>query len=136
MIKTKTDFIHKIHLIISILIVVPVAFIYGFQPDLLFDIHLDTLDEQNQFKSIMGLYLGFSTLWILGLIKPSYLKTALITNIIFMMGLGFGRAISLFLDGTPTFAYVFGTAAELFLGVYGVWVWNRIQMNRNKEFIE
>ncbi|WP_246067810.1 DUF4345 family protein [Changchengzhania lutea] len=47
---------------------------------------------------------------------------AIITNIIFMLSLGFGRGLSLVLDGTPTLAYLFGTFAELFLGVYGVWV--------------
>ena len=126
MIKTKADFINKIHLIISVLIVVPVAFIYGFQPDFNFDIHLQTIDEHNQFKAIMGLYLGFSALWIIGIFKATYLKIAIITNIIFMLGLGFGRIVSLFLDGTPTSAYVFGTIAELFLGFYGVWVWRKV----------
>lgn len=118
----KRNFIFKIHLIISILIVVPVAFLYGFKPSSEFDIHLDTIDERNAFKAIMGLYLGFSILWILGLFKKNYLKLALVSNMIFMLGLGFGRLISLVLDGIPTFAYVFGTVGELILGFYGVWV--------------
>lgn len=121
MLKTKQQIITKIHLIISVLIVVPVAFVYGFNPSSKFDIHLNTIDEHNFFKAIMGLYLGFSTLWILGVFKASYLKLALITNIIFMLGLGFGRVLSWIIDGTPTFGYQFGTFAELFLGFYGVW---------------
>ncbi len=122
MITSKRDFISKIHLIISVLIVVPVAFVYGFQPDSQFNIHLNTIDEHNFFKAIMGLYLGFSIIWILGIFKAQWLKPALITNIIFMLGLGFGRLLSLFLDGTPTFGYQFGTFAEFFLGFYGLWV--------------
>ena len=122
MIKTKQDFINKIHLIISVLIVVPVSFVYGFNPDLQFDIHLNTIDEHNFFKAIMGLYLGFSIVWLLGIFKTNYLKTALVSNIIFMLGLGSGRVLSLIVDGTPTFGYIFGTFAELFLGVYGLWV--------------
>ena len=121
MLKTKQQIITKIHLIISVLIVVPVAFVYGFNPSSEFDIHLNTIDEHNFFKAIMGLYLGFSTLWILGVFKASYLKLALITNIIFMLGLGFGRVLSWIIDGTPTFGYQFGTFAELFLGFYGLW---------------
>ena len=39
-----------------------------------------------------------------------------------MLGLGFGRLLSLFIDGTPTFGYKFGAYAELFLGCYGFWV--------------
>ena len=122
MFKTKQDIITKIHLIISVLIVIPVAFVYGFNPSSEFNIHLNTVDEYNQFKAIMGLYLGFSILWLLGIFKTNYLKLALITNMIFMLGLGFGRLLSWFIDGTPTFGYKFGVFAELILGLYGLWV--------------
>ena len=122
MLKSKRDIIIKIHLIISVLIVVPVAFVYGFNPSSEFDIQLQTIDEHNQFKAMMGLYLGFSTLWILGVFKANYLRLALITNIIFMLGLGFGRLLSFFIDGISTFGYQFGTFAELFLGFYGLFV--------------
>lgn len=115
-------FISKIHLIISVCIVIPVAFLYGFNPSFQFDIHPNTIDEHNFFKAVMGLYLGFSALWIVGIFKPNCFKIASITNIIFMLGLGFGRLVSLFIDGLPTFGYVFGTFAELFLGFYGLWV--------------
>jgi hypothetical protein len=122
MVFNKSIIITKIHLVISVLVVIPVAFLYGFNPSLKFDIHLDTVDELNAFKAIMGLYLGFSILWLLGVFKRSYLKLALVSNMIFMLGLGFGRLLSLALDGTPTFAYVFGTVGELVLGFYGFWV--------------
>ena len=128
MIKTRQDFILKIHLIISILIVIPVAFVYGFHPDSQFDIHLNTVDEHNQFKAIMGLYLGFSALWIFGIFKRHYLKIALISNMIFMLGLSLGRASSILMDGTPSFGYVLGTFAELFLGIYCLWVLKTIRI--------
>ena len=135
MIKTKQDFINKIHLIISVLIVVPVSFVYGFNPDLQLDIHINTIDEHNFFKAIMGLYLGFSIIWLFGIFKTNYLKIALVSNMIFMLGLGSGRVLSLIVDGTPTFGYLFGTFAELFLGVYGFWVlkrWIKQQLQKNK----
>jgi hypothetical protein len=91
---------------------------------------LDTIDEHNFYKAVMGLYLGFSTLWIMGVLKPNYLKTALITNIIFMLGLGCGRVLSILIDGIPTFGYVFGTIAELFLGFYGLWVLKYFNKNQ------
>lgn len=109
------------------IIVVPVAFVYGFKPELSFDMFLETIDEHNFYKAVMGLYLGFSTLWVLGVFKSNYLKVAIITNIIFILGLGFGRVISLILDGIPTFGYLFGTVAELCLGCYGVWVLRRFK---------
>jgi hypothetical protein len=122
MLHTKNDFIHKIHLVISIIIVVPVAFVYGFKPELSFDMFLETIDEHNFYKAVMGLYLGFSTLWVLGIFKNKYLEVAIVTNIIFMLGLGFGRVVSIIFDGIPTSGYIFGTVAELFLGFYGLWV--------------
>ena len=130
MFKTKQDIINKIHLLISVSIVVPVSIFYGFNPDSQFDIQLQTIDEHNFFKAIMGLYLGFSILWLLGVFKHQYLKMAIITNIIFMLGLGSGRVLSYFIDGTPTFGYRFGTFAELFLGFYGIWVLT----NKNTNF--
>ncbi|WP_262502731.1 DUF4345 domain-containing protein [Polaribacter tangerinus] len=112
--------------------VVPVSFVYGFNPSLNFNIQLQTTDEHNFFKAIMGLYIGFSIQWTLGIFKNNYLKSALISHIIFMFGLGLGRVLSYFLDGTPTFGYQFGTFAELFLGFYGLWVLK----NKNTNFAE
>lgn len=129
MIKTKAELVCKIHLIISVLIVISTAFFYGFNPSFQLDIQLNTIDEHNFFKAIMGLYLGFSILWIIGIFKSTYLKTALITNVIFMLGLGFGRILSILLEGLPTFRYQFGTLAELFLGFYGVWVLKKESLN-------
>jgi hypothetical protein len=130
--QSKQKIITKIHLVISILIVIPVSLLYGFYPDLQFDIHLNTTDEHNFFKAIMGLYISFSILWILGIFKSQYLKTALITNMIFMLGLGFGRILSFFVDGNPTFGYKFGTFAEFFLGFYGYWVLSQKNITYNK----
>ena len=121
---TSQDIITKIHLIISVLIVVSVSLVYGFNPSSAFDIHLNTVDEHNFFKAIMGMYLGFSIVWIYGVFKVDYLKLATVTNIVFMLGLGFGRLLSWFMDGTPTLGYQFGMFAELFMGFYGLWVLN------------
>ncbi|MGS2725748.1 DUF4345 domain-containing protein [Psychroserpens sp. BH13MA-6] len=130
MLITKNDIITKIHLIISLVIVIPVAFLYGFFPDLQFELFPKTMDEYNFHKAIMGLYLGFSMIWALGIVKPHYLKTAIITNMVFMLGLGLGRLLSLLLDGLPSSGYLFGTVAELFLGIYGLWVLNSRHLNR------
>lgn len=125
MLKTKTDITQKIHLIISISVVVPVSFLYAFFPDLLFELFPKTIDEFNVYKAIMGLYVAFSILWILGIYNSSLLKTALITNMLFMLGLGFGRLFSMIVDGIPTYNYVFGMVAELVLGAYSFWVLKR-----------
>ena len=46
-----------------------------------------------------------------------------------MIGLGFGRIISITVDGIPTSGYVYGTIGELVLGFYGLYV----LVNLNKE---
>jgi hypothetical protein len=120
--NSRNHLLTKIHLLISVMIVVPTAIIYGFQLDSLLKFQLDTLDELNQFKAMMGLYLGFSALWIVGMFKTEFLKTAVITNMIFMLGLGFGRILSIWLDGTPSLAYIFGALGEFVLGFYSLWV--------------
>lgn len=122
----RENFIKKAHLIISLIIVIPVSLVLGFKPYFLFDVYLNTTDELNVFKAMMGLYLGFSFLWILGVLKKKFLFTALISNVIFMLGLGLGRLISFVIDGIPSFLFVFGTFGELFLGLYGLWVIKRI----------
>jgi hypothetical protein len=102
--------------------VVPVAFEYGFYPDFHFELYPKSTDEHNFFKAVMGLYLGFSALWIVGILNMNYLKTAIITNSVFMLGLGFGKILSILIDGIPTFGYILGTFGELLLGFYSVYV--------------
>jgi hypothetical protein len=62
----------NLHLIISTLIVIPAAIVYGFQENLLFDVQINSIDEANMLKAIMGLYLGFASLWILGIINSNF----------------------------------------------------------------
>ncbi|WP_136482382.1 DUF4345 domain-containing protein [Cognatitamlana onchidii] len=123
--RTKEDFKNKIHLIISALIVGPIAFIYGFQPELLFEVNITTPNQYNVFKAIMGLYLGFAIVWILGVSKPKYYKIALVSNMVFMLGLGLGRLLSMGVDGLPSALFVWGTLGELLIGFYGLWVYKR-----------
>ena len=120
----NSKLLHKknLHLLISVLIVIPVGFIYGFHPNLIFEVHLNSIDETTIFKAIMGLYFSFSLLWIIGILKPTFWKTATLSNLIFMLGLAFGRLISILFDGMPSTIFVLGTIGELFLGLYGWYV--------------
>jgi hypothetical protein len=119
----------NLHLIISIIIVIPVAIFYGVKPDYLFEVSLNSTDELNIFKAIMGLYLGFATLWIYGIIKPEFWKAATISNMIFMLGLAFGRICSITVDGIPTTIFALGTIGELILGIFA-WY----QLKKQKAF--
>lgn len=115
---TKIIKISNLQLAISAIIVLPMALIYGFQPNLLFDVSINSLDQSNIFKAMMGLYIGFASLWILGIFNQNYWKAASISNMIFMIGLGFGRIVSIIIDGIPCYLFVLGTVGELILGFY------------------
>jgi hypothetical protein len=68
----------------------------------------------------MGLYLGMSVIWILGIIKSQLWVTATITNITFMGGLTLGRLVSLALDGVPGIYFFIGLALESVLAIWGL----------------
>ncbi|MBK9223875.1 MAG: DUF4345 domain-containing protein [Flavobacterium sp.] len=119
----KTTFLLKnLHLIISTLIVVPVAFTYGILPNkilpLFLDFKVETKDLHNVFRAIMGLYLAFSVFWILGIFKSNYWYAATLSNMLFMLGLACGRIVSLLVDGIPSIVFFVGTIGELILALY------------------
>ena len=69
----------------------------------------------------MGLYLAIIVLWLLGTIRGgSLMRTALISEIVFMSGLATGRLLSLLLDGWPSPMLIVYTVAELVLATWGV----------------
>ncbi|WP_431166159.1 DUF4345 domain-containing protein [Tenacibaculum halocynthiae] len=116
-------FFKNLHLVISLLIVVPTAIIYG-TPSILstnLNIEVSTIDLSNLLKAIMCLYIGISCIWLVGIIKEKYWKSATQLNILFMLTLATGRILSIIIDGIPTNGYVFGIIAELVIGLFSVY---------------
>jgi hypothetical protein len=114
--------IQNLHFYISIPIVITVAFTYGFQPNWLFDIQPNSIDEHNVYKAIMGIYLAFASFWCLALVQKYYWKAATISNILFMCGLAIGRLISFAFDGIPSLLLCLGCLGELTLAFYGFYL--------------
>jgi len=113
----------NLHLLISILIVIPIAIIYGL-PSILSDqlnIEVNTIDLSNMLKSIMGLYIGSALVWLLGVYNTTYWKIATQLNILFMLSLAFGRILSMITDGIPTNGYLLGVIAELTIGLFSIY---------------
>nr|WP_309759567.1 DUF4345 domain-containing protein [Flavobacterium sp.] len=131
--KSKTNWILKnLHLLLSLSIVVPTAIIYG-SPSILpeyLDIQVNTVDFSNMLKAIMCLYLGISIVWILGIWKTKYWKTATQLNILFMLSLAIGRMLSMLMDGFPTGGYIFGIIAEFVLGSYSIFQLKKYSQNQ------
>ena len=124
----------NLHLIISIIIIVPTAIIYG-SPSILserLNIQANTIDLSNMLKAIMCLYLGVSLIWFLGIWKNEYWKRATQLNILFMLTLATGRVLSMVTDGLPTGGYVFGVIAEFVIGFYSIYQLNKYKTGLNK----
>jgi hypothetical protein len=124
-------FFKNLHLLVSLLIVVPTAIIYG-SPSILteqLDIQVNTIDLSNMLKAIMCLYLGISLVWIMGIWKTEYWKIATKLNILFMISLAIGRALSMLMDGLPTGGYIFGIIAEFALGFYSIYQLKKYDRN-------
>ena len=117
--KKRYSIFKNLHLTISVILIIPIALVYGLYPGFilpkLFDFKIEGTDLANIFRAIMGLYLGIATLWIIGIFKPGFWITATITNIVFMGGLSLGRLISLASDGLPSILLLSGFILELAL---------------------
>ena len=122
--KNKKYWIYKnLHLIISVSIVLPTAIIYG-SPSILkehLDIQVNTTDLSNLLKAVMCLYLGILLVWVLGMWKTRYWIIATQLNILFMLTLATGRALSMITDGMPTGGYILGIVAESVLGLFSIY---------------
>ena len=116
-----TGIIRKIHLIISVVVIIPAAFVYGFSPEGYFNI-LEITPVTTDLKSVMRaqmfLYLGMAMIWILGILRSGWFTAATLTNMIFMGGLGLGRLFSIIIDGQPSTVFLAGTIGELILAAY------------------
>ena len=119
----------NLHLMISIIIVVPIALAYGIFPEkllpMLFDFEIVTTDTHNIFRAIMGLYLAMIIVWIAGILKPRLWETATIVNIFFMGGLAAGRLVSFVAEGIPSLSLVIGFGIEILLAVWGYYNWKK-----------
>ena len=91
--------------------VLPAALGYGLNPKeflpALYGIEVADNNLSNIFRAIMGLYIGCVLLWIFGAFNKSLTVPALWCMFVFMLGIGFGRALSLIIDGMPDIIFVF-----------------------------
>lgn len=128
----------NLHLIISVLVLIPVSLVYGLHPDNfwteIIGLTVTNIDLINIFKAIMGLYLGFALLFLLGILISSLWYIASLSNIVFMGGLGLGRTISLITDGVPSQFYLIGGFLELLLAVLGIVIYRKYRKTMGKDY--
>jgi Domain of unknown function (DUF4345) len=114
----------NLHLIVSAIFVTIISLSYGLFPNTilpkLFDFKVESIDLKHVFRATMGLYLGMVILWAMGVFKPTFWRTATISNIFFMSGLASGRIISLLADGVPSISFSVGLVLELTAAFWGI----------------
>lgn len=112
----------NLHLLISVIVIIPAALMYGLFPEEilpnLLEIKAFSTDLKNIFRAIMCLYLGVATIWVFGILKPSYWKFATLLTIVFMGSLSLGRALSMVIDGMPSILFLLGFLGELVLTLF------------------
>jgi len=118
----KTD--KNLHLILSAIIITIVALAYGLLPNTvlskLFSFTVQSTDLKQVFRAAMGLYLGMALLWVIGIFKPVFWRTATIANIFFMGGLAAGRIFGLLTDGIPSIYFSIDLVLELIFAIWGI----------------
>ena len=68
----------------------------------------------------MGLYVAMVCFWLFGIVHTNYWRAATIVNVLFMLGLGIGRIISIIVDGIPSSIWLYGTVGELVIAAWGI----------------
>ena len=114
----------NLHLVTSVLVIFPIAFVYGFIPNgflkEIMHVNADTIDLSSVFRAIMGLYIALAVFWYLGIRKPGYWTAATMSNILCLGGLAVGRIGSLLSDGIPSPVFIAGLFAEGLLAIWGI----------------
>ena len=105
---------------------IPLGIIYGAHPSFnllpisfLDEVEINSIDHANIFSGIMGLYITMAIFWILGALKKSLTIPALWSLVIFMTGIGAGRAISMIADGMPSGPYLLFLLLEVIFALIG-----------------
>ena len=94
---------------------------YGVNPKLLmpllYGIDIESVNQINMYRAIMGLYLAISLYWIIGALNENVKLSALWSMFVFMTGIGSGRLTSVYLDGTPSTIFMFFLFIEIISAV-------------------
>ena len=108
-------------LILTAIGVALVSLGYGVNPKLgmplLYGIDIESVNQINMYRAIMGLYLAISLYWIIGALNENVKLSALWSMFVFMTGIGSGRLISVYLDGTPSTIFMFFLFIEIISAV-------------------
>ena len=105
---------------------IPLGITYGSHPSFnllpisfLDEVEINSIDHANIFSGIMGLYITMAIFWIFGAFNKFLTIPALWSLVIFMTGIGLGRAISMIIDGMPSNAFLLFLLLEVMFAFIG-----------------
>ena len=120
----------RFYLLFSAAGLLVIALSYGVAPaDVLpkvLDLTVEGTDLPHIFRAIMGLYLGMIVLWVLGALRSSLTRAAVIAEVVFMIGLALGRLISIVVDGLPSLLLVAYMVLEIGMGSWGILILKKL----------
>lgn len=126
--------LQKLLLIISGIALIPIGLSYGIVPEVTltgaYGFPVDDTNLTHIFRAQMGLCLGQAILYLMGAFKPNFRSIAMVALIVFMLGLGAGRALSFIVDGTPAGQLTFSLIAELIMGFFGLYLYLKEKKNQ------
>ncbi|ARD20902.1 DUF4345 domain-containing protein [Shewanella japonica] len=125
----------QIFLLVAAAGLTPIALSYGFSPStslsFLFNIDANPVNVAHIFRAVMGLYLALVLFWIAGAFKEGLQLPALYSLVVFMMGLGLGRLLSIIVDGMPHWLLVVYMLLEAGFAVVGILMIKKSQAELN-----
>ena len=126
----------SLFLILVAIGLIPLGITYGAHPafnllpiSFLDEVEINSIDHANIFSGIMGLYVTMALFWILGAFNKSLTIPALWSLVIFMTGIGAGRAISMITDGMPSNPYLLFLLLEVIFALIGLMFIKSIKSN-------
>ncbi|MCD4729827.1 MAG: DUF4345 domain-containing protein [Bacteroidales bacterium] len=124
--KTSNIDLQKVLLLISAIGLIPIALSYGLVPEKtltpLFGFSVDNMNLTHIMRAVMGLYFGQIVFWFIGAFNPKLRRPAMYVLVVFMLGLAFGRFLSIILDGIPHWLLIVYLGLELTIGLTGLFI--------------
>jgi hypothetical protein len=122
--------VSRFYLIFSAAGLFVIALSYGVAPAVVLprvlDLTVEGTDLTHIFRAIMGLYFGMIVLWVLGAFRSNLTRVAVTAEVVFMIGLGFGRAVSIVVDGVPSILLVVYAVLEISMGLWGILILKKL----------
>ena len=113
----------KLFLLAATFGLIPIALGYGMVPGqslpFLYGVSVEGTSNIHIMRAVMGLYLAMALFWFMGSQSPRLQTPAIMSLIVFMLGLAAGRILSIVIDGMPHPLLALYTLLELGFGALG-----------------